>query len=57
MLDGTFEERLSNIWHGIRILLEKFCQWASAHVSMVSQSKSSYFAPYLVVTLQNQIFK
>ena len=36
---------------------KKFWQWALAYASMASQSKSSYFGPYLVVALQNQVFK
>ena len=34
---------------------KKFWQWMSAHASMASQLKSSYFGPYLVVALQNKV--
>ena len=38
-------------------LPDKFWQWALAHASMASQSKSSYFGLYLAVPLQNEVFK
>ena len=59
MLEVThknFKERLGGF--GIISLLEKkFWQWTSAHASMASRSKSSYFGPYLAVSLQNEVFK
>ena len=34
---------------------KKLWQWVSVHASMASQSKSSYFGPYLVIALQNRV--
>ena len=56
----VIQELLKKGWvvFGVISLPEKkFWQWASARASMASRSKSSYFGPYLVVALQNQVFK
>ena len=45
------------VFRVISLLGKKLWQWASTNASMVSQSKSSYFGPYLVIALQNQVSK
>ena len=58
MLDAiyrTFEERLCSFWHDI-FVREAFLA-VGIGISMDSQLKSDYFGPYLVVALQNQVFK
>ena len=41
----------------VSLLERQFWQWVSAHASMASQWKSSYFVLYLVLALQNKSFK
>ena len=67
----TSRKKLHNVRYDSQQLLKKgwvvfsvislpekqFWQWASTHISMASQLKSSYFGQYLVVALQNSVFK